>query len=302
MHFYAYDNKKVRIHLFDGEVIEGPAIHNVADYNEHEYGVSEEGLEINHFLVYKSQIRYIELLRQEAPDIRTCERDLLMQFSSRRSFSKNLMKWEDVELEDKYDHNFFEYSGQPSAKEFQDALLYQREEKASFIKMQGYFPLHDSFGLKESVILTLELTQDPSEWKTNPDIEFHSPSYKDLVEIECKYFGPLWGENFVTRNVDRLYEELDYLGAYRDGQLIASCYYFSSGRFTCIDGLVTAEEERHKYVATSLLAEVIKRVPRHTVFLHASDDETPKEMYQKMGFQIVDRTYEYLSENIDKIS
>lgn len=302
MDLFAYDNKKIRVHLFDGEVLEGPAIHNVADYNEHEYGVNEEGLELNHFLVYKSQIRSIELLEQEATDIRTCERDLLMQFSSRRTFSKNLMKWEDVELEDKYDHNFFEYVAQPSAKEFQDALSYQREEKASFIKLQGYVPLRDSFGLEESICLTMELTQDPSEWKRNPDLEFHMPKYAELAEMERRHFGPLWGESFAVRNVDRLYEVLDYLGAYRDGKLIASCYYFSSGPFTCIDGLVTAEEERHKYVASSLLAEVIKRVPGHTVFLHASEDETPKEMYQKMGFQIVDRTYEYLSENIDKIS
>lgn len=302
MKLAAYENKKIRVHLYDGGVIEGIASHNFADYNEHEFGKNEEGLELAHFLVLKSQIRSVELLQQEAEDIRTCERDLLMQFSACRSFSRNLMKWEDLDLQDKYDHNFFAYTSQPSEKEFQDALSYQKEEKASFIKLQGYLPLRETFGLEESVCLTMELTQDPSEWKKDPDLSFQTPSLGELEEIERRHFGPLWGESFAVRNVDRLYEELDYLGAYRNGKLIASCYYFSSGLFTCIDGLVTAEEERHKYVATSLLAEVVKRVPGHTVFLHASEEETPKEMYQKMGFQIVDRSYEYLSEEIDNIS
>lgn len=33
--------------------------------------------------------------------------------------------------------------------------------------------------------------------------------------------------------------------------------------------------------------------PDTRLFLHADDDDTPKEMYLKMGFEIVDRLYEY---------
>lgn len=303
MRLRIYDNKKIRVHLQDeGGVIEGIARYHSRDYNEDAFGKNEAGLDIANFLVFNSQVYSVEELEQEALDIRTCERDLLMQFAFRKTFSRNLMKWEDLELEDKYDHNCFEYSSQPTNKEFSDALSYQKEENASFIKLQGHVPLNDSFGLEENVLLTMELTQDPDEWRMNPNLTFHPPTLKELEAIERRHFGPLWGDNFATRNVERLYEELDYLGAYKDEKLVASCYYFSSGNFTCIDGLVTAQEERNQYAATSLLAEVIRQVPGHTVFLHANEDETPKEMYMKMGFQIVDRTYEYLSEKIDSIS
>jgi len=47
---------------------------------------------------------------------------------------------------------------------------------------------------------------------------------------------------------------------------------------------------------------VVRRVPGHTVFLHVDANDTPKEMYLKMGFQIVDRSYEYMSDKINKIS
>ncbi len=234
--------------------------------------------------------------------IRTCERNLLMTFASCRPFSEHLIKWDDTKLKDKYDHNFYAYESAPSAEEFRAALLYQKKEKASFIKLQGYVPLENSFGLEESVGLTMQLMQEPNEWKINQNLTFHVPRLIELKEMERKYFGPLWGEDFAIRNVERLYEKLNYLGAYRNEKLVASCYYFSSNNYTCIDGLITAEEERHKYVATSLLAAVIRRVPGNTVFLHADADDTPKEMYLKMGFQIVDRSYEYMSNKINEIS
>lgn len=247
-------------------------------------------------------IHSAKALEQTTQGIRDCEKNLLMKFASCRPFSEHLIKWDDPKLKDKYDHNFFAYESQPSEEEFRAALLHQKKEKASFIKLQGYIPLTNPFGLEESICLTMQLMKDIDEWKINPNLTFHVPRLIELKEMERRYSGPLWGEDFAVRNVERLYGQLDYLGAYRNEKLVASCYCFSSGTFTCIDGLITAEEERHKYAATSLLAEVIRRVPGHTVFLHADANDTPKEMYLKMGFQIVDRSYEYLSCKINGIS
>ena len=57
-----YDGKCVRLTCTDGEVYEGLAAHNSADYDYHEYGTDEEGLTISYFLFYKSQIVDIKII------------------------------------------------------------------------------------------------------------------------------------------------------------------------------------------------------------------------------------------------
>ena len=47
-------------------------------------------------------------------------------FSTFHAFSEHLTKREDNELRDKYDHNAFCYSGQPTEDELRAALAYQK--------------------------------------------------------------------------------------------------------------------------------------------------------------------------------
>ena len=39
--------------------------------------------------------------------------------------------------------------------------------------------------------------------------------------------------------------------------------------------------------------------PEDILLLHADEDDTPKEMYLKMGFEIADRLYEYTRTGIN---
>ncbi len=57
-----YDEKCVRLTDTLGNVFEGVCCHNSADYNEHEFGVCEDGLQIANFLFYKRDISEIEIL------------------------------------------------------------------------------------------------------------------------------------------------------------------------------------------------------------------------------------------------
>ena len=68
---------------------------------------------------------------------------------------------------------------------------------------------------------------------------------------------------------------------------------------TCIDGLIVDEAFRHQYVATSLIAHIADISPDSTLFLHADEMDTPKEMYLRMGFEIIDLLYEYCKTDID---
>ena len=235
---------------------------------------------------------------------RAAEEKLARVFSERRPFSEHLSRWTDDELRDKYDHNAFEYRGQPTREEFRRAVDHQKARGDGFIKLEGDVPLQDAFGLEGGVTLTMVLSADPAgrKWKTNPDLRYARPSLDELECFEVKHYGPVYGENFTRRNIRREYEKLEYHGAYLDGVLVGACYTFSSDGMTCIDGLTVDESYRRRYIATSLLAHLAERYADDTLFLHADADDTPKDMYLKMGFETADRLYEYLSTDLKSLN
>ena len=297
MNLFDYNDKKVKVCLNDGSTFEGFAQHNPFDYCYYEFGIDSECLQICDYLIRKEEIERVEIIDSD-PSIRSTEEEMAMIFSVKRSFSEHLKRWEDDELPDKYDHNCFEYSGQPAREEFERALEYQRERGDAFIKLEGDFPLTDDFGLSSGVTLTMQLFGSADDWSVNDRIEIRKPRYKDIIEIERKHFGPVYGEDFSVRNADHLYEYLDYRGAYLGDKLVGAYYFYSSNGYTCIDGLIVDEDYRHRHIATTLLKNAVTEAAGNVVFLHADLDDTPRKMYEKMGFREVDRLYEYLSTDV----
>ena len=235
----------------------------------------------------------MDSLQQTTLNTRAAEGEMAALFSEKRAFSEHLFKWEDHALPDKYDHNCFEYTDQPTEKEFREALDYQRSKGDSFIKLEGDKPLYDSFGLELCVTVTMVLKSDTGAWTKNSDVRFGVPSIEELEEIEVKHYGPLYGEDFSRRNVRRLYEKLAYHGAYIDETFVGACYTYLTDEMVCVDGLIVDEAVRCQHIATSLIAHIAETYPHRTLFLHADEEDTPKDMYLKMGFEITDRLYEY---------
>ena len=232
---------------------------------------------------------------------RKIEEEMGRLFSEKRTFSEHLHKWEDIFLPDKHDHNCFEYLGQPSTEEFRKALQYQKDLGVNFIKLEGDSPLEDSFGLEEGVTATMVLNDRDAKWKSNDALVFKTPSVRETQEIEVKHYGPIYGEDFSRRNIKRLFEVLEYHGAYLNERLVGICYSYTADGMTCIDGLLVDNEYRNQYVATSLMAHIRETYPDAQLMLHAELDDSPKDMYLKMGFEIVDKLYEYSCTDISII-
>ena len=248
---------------------------------------------------------------QETNELKTltrhAEEAMARLFSISKPFSDHLTKWEDDALPDKYDHNCFEYSAQPTADEFQKALAYQRAKSVNFIKLEGDFALTETFGLEAGVTLTMVLQENHPARRTNEILRFHTPAFTELEALEVKHYGPVYGEDFSRRNIKRLYEKLDYIGAYLDDKLVGACYCFrakpetSSCHLTCIDGILVDTAYRNRRVATSLIAHIRQLHAEDLLFLHADEDDTPKDMYAKMGFDVVDRLYEYTCSKLEQL-
>jgi len=84
-----------------------------------------------------------------------------------------------------------------------------------------------------------------------------------------------------------------YYVAYLDGKPAGACYAYAIDGYVVMDALVVREAFRKRYVATTLMKHIVSQF-KEEMFLHADADDTPKEMYRKMGFETVDELYEYL--------
>ena len=62
-----YDGQRVRITTVWGDVLDGNCQHNSADYNEHEFGRPEEGLQFPSFLLFQSDIKKVQVLKNGFP-------------------------------------------------------------------------------------------------------------------------------------------------------------------------------------------------------------------------------------------
>lgn len=225
---------------------------------------------------------------------RRTERQLALLFASEHPFSAHLTKWEDPLLPDKYDHNCFFCTGQPTKEEFAAALRYQRERGAAFLKLESDAPLRDCFGLEQSITLTMTLQASCDGWKQNPDVTVGTPTLPEAEALEVRHYAAVYGESFTRRNLRRLFEKLNYHGAYLDGILVGICYTFEHDGCVCLDGLLTDEAYRGRHVATTLLRHLAKQNGDKLFFLHADADDTPRQMYETRGFRVTDSLFEYL--------
>lgn len=251
-----------------------------------------------------------EIIRQE---IRGVELEWKKVFSVEKKINKRLYKWQDDTLQDMYDHNPFVpvCDTPPTQKDFERAVAYQKEHGWNFLKFDSRIPLNDSlckeleeqFGLDGGETYTMYLPEKQTEnWKRNEQVTVLDVQTDDIAaaieEIEVKNYAKRYGENFTVRKVKRYVRKakklkaLHYFGAFIDGKIVGACYAYVKNGYVMMDSLIVNEEARNQYVATTLMAHIAEHF-KGTLFLHADPDDTPKDMYAKMGFEVIDSVFEY---------
>lgn len=250
-------------------------------------------------------------LMDEISRIRKAERSFKTLFSQKCAFSEHLEKWQDDDLYDMYDHNqFVPLLDDPTDKELEKAVAYQRQLGRGFLKIDTREKLDEAlterFSLEECCTETMLLRNKQKNieaWKCNPDVVIHdsasSDVLADLLQIDIETFASDYGEDFIRRRDARYVKKametpgFHYYVAYLDGKVAGSCYACAIDGYVVMDALVVREAFRKRYVATTLMKHIASQF-KEELFLHADADDTPKEMYGKMGFETVDELYEYL--------
>lgn len=250
-------------------------------------------------------------LMDEISRIRKAERSFKMLFSQKCAFSEHMEKWQDDDLYDMYDHNqFVPLLDDPTDKELEQAIAYQHQLGRGFLKIDTREKLDEAlterFSLEECCTETMLLRNKQKNieaWKCNPDVVIHdsvsSDVLADLLQIDIETFASDYGEDFIRRRDARYVKKametqgFHYYVAYLDGKVAGSCYAYAIDGYVVMDALVVREAFRKRYVATTLMKHIASQF-KEEMFLHADADDTPKEMYRKMGFETVDELYEYL--------
>ena len=250
-------------------------------------------------------------LMDEISRIRKAERSFKMLFSQKCAFSEHLEKWQDDDLYDMYDHNqFVPLLDDPTDKELEQAIAYQHQLGRGFLKLDTREKLDEAlterFSLEECCTETMLLQNKQKNieaWKCNPDVIIHdsasSDVLADLLQIDIETFASDYGEDFIRRRDARYVKKametqgFHYYVAYLDRKPAGSCYACAIDGYVVMDALVVREAFRKRYVATTLMKHIASQF-KEEMFLHADADDTPKEMYRKMGFETVDELYEYL--------
>ena len=250
-------------------------------------------------------------LMDEISRIRKAERSFKTLFSQKCAFSEHLEKWQDDDLYDMYDHNqFVPLLDDPTDKELEQAIAYQHQLGRGFLKLDTREKLDEAlterFSLEECCTETMLLQNKQKNieaWKCNPDVIIHdsasSDVLADLLQIDIETFASDYGEDFIRRRDARYVKKametqgFHYYVAYLDGKVAGSCYACAIDGYVVMDALVVREAFRKRYVATTLMKHIASQF-KEEMFLHADADDTPKEMYGKMGFETVDELYEYL--------
>ena len=250
-------------------------------------------------------------LMDEISRIRKAERSFKMLFSQKYAFSEHLEKWQDDDLYDMYDHNqFVPLLDDPTDKELEQAIAYQHQLGRGFLKLDTREKLDEAlterFSLEKCCTETMLLQNKQKNieaWKCNPDVVIHdsasSDILADLLQIDIETFASDYGEDFIRRRDARYVKKameiqgFHYYVAYLDRKPAGSCYACAIDGYVVMDALVVREAFRKRYVATTLMKHIASQF-KEEMFLHADADDTPKEMYRKMGFETVDELYEYL--------
>lgn len=224
---------------------------------------------------------------------------------------KTFKRYYDDYLKDMYDHNF------TTVDEMDDELLnkileFKNNRNENFVKICSSTPLDNLLekGFEKETLLTM-LKSDylnfliPENYLINyKNARENEEVINDVIATEILYYGKEYGIDFCIRRWNRYFNKikeaengLNLFAVYYQNKIAGYCYSFYNNRVVCVDGLLVLEEYRKRYIASNLI-KYIAHFYNCPIFLHADNEETPKEMYSKLGFETIFTSFDYLK--IDK--
>jgi GNAT superfamily N-acetyltransferase len=93
--------------------------------------------------------------------------------------------------------------------------------------------------------------------------------------------------------------DVRYFAAHEDSRPVSECSLFSDGPIAQIESVQTLEPYRGRGYASATITKAIREAQasgHELIFLLADDEDWPKELYSKLGFEAVGRVWEFVKE------
>ena len=132
--------------------------------------------------------------------------------------------------------------------------------------------------------------------------ELDKKDYAQYMEFSYKQDLEVANEEWAEHNKDSIYEnirndDIIQLVSKDNDKIVAGVNIILDDDYFEIDNLYVIEKYRRQGIAKKLVDFAIKNFKKNNIILVADSDDTPKYMYEKMGFELVSsKTYFLKSE------
>ena len=248
------------------------------------------------------------------PEITQCEIEYTKCFSSIFE-NKDIVRFRDNQLEDMYYHNYTYLKKPMMEMELKDII--QEEITLRLLEKKDFCNILIDSQVSSSVISMLENKPEVSrngyysfdisqftKLKTLPSCEVKKTINKEMLQdvlfCDLKHDEENLGKDFCTRRCYRrgaVYISeigVDSYVCYHNDEIIGNCDLFMSNGTAKIEDFAVIPAYQRKGYGTTILKALIEIAIKndcHTIYLVTDEEDTPKEMYLKIGFEkIGDRT------------
>lgn len=229
--------------------------------------------------------------------------------------NNQIVRYRDSKLTDMYDHNFTYIKKTLSQDALQQLIQAEIElniqENKDFCKFtMDELPnekcLEGSYGKfeKEHNGKYVYISMKSPEWNTLKGYDIrkmaNSSMVDDLVSMDLIHDSGNCGEDFCNRRARRRGEvylskmPLDSYICYYNKTPIGNCDLFCYNGTAKIEDFAVLPEYQRQGIGTTILKHMIDTAltkGAKIIYLTADEDDSPKEMYLKMGFEKVDDSY-----------
>ncbi|MDO4813640.1 MAG: GNAT family N-acetyltransferase [Gemella sp.] len=177
-------------------------------------------------------------------------------------------------------------------------------ENAELDKKLEKYLLEENFRKNELELYCLETTK--ANLKTADEYTVEILSKEDytnymqfIYEIDLEYANKEWAEHNREFMYDDIRgEEIIQIIAKDGNRIIASVNIILSEDHFEIDNLYVEKKYRKKGIASTLISYAIKKFEKKFIILVADSNDTPKYMYEKIGFDQISTRISYLKNEL----
>ncbi len=246
-------------------------------------------------------------MNKQREKIRSCEDHWRELFAQKNLFLEGVFRWHNETMNDQYTTNTFFSDRAFNYDDVQKAETYQLENNLHFLQLMCREPLASelvqAFALNEELVLTMALQGSSEHWKYNDSVRIKDVQYDnisdDLIAFHLKQESEaLKKSDYAKRQIlqdmkaAEKHPEYHWLAAYQNEKIVGICHALTYQDCVEIDDLVVDEAARNQYVATTILKYIAEHF-EGIKYLHADAEGTAKQLYEKLGFVVVDHCWEY---------